>query len=381
MKILIAPDSFKGSLTALQAAQAIENGIKHVMPDAETIKLPMADGGEGTIQSLVDATDGEIINCEVIGPLGNKLTGYFGLLGTTNTAVVEMAVASGLPLIPEAKRDPSKTTTYGTGELIKKALDHGAEKIIVGIGGSATTDAGMGMAQALGVKFLDKEDNELGYGGEELSRLHKIDLKDIDQRVKNTEFVVACDVDNPLYGKKGAAYVYGPQKGADNEMVKMLDNNLKHFAKIVKNELEIEIEEIPGAGAAGGLGAGLLAFLSAKLKPGIEIILNTSKFESYLDNVDLIFTGEGMIDEQTVYGKTPIGVAKKAKKYQIPVIGLAGSLGNKAELVLTEGIDAVFSILNLPISLNEAQNKTAEWLEKLAEQVMRVYLLGGDKNK
>jgi len=381
VKILIAPDSFKGSLTALQAAQAIENGIKHVMPDAETIKLPMADGGEGTIQSLVDATDGEIINCEVIGPLGNKLTGYFGLLGTTNTAVVEMAVASGLPLIPEAKRDPSKTTTYGTGELIKKALDHGAEKIIVGIGGSATTDAGMGMAQALGVKFLDKEDNELGYGGEELSRLHKIDLKDIDQRVKNTEFVVACDVDNPLYGKKGAAYVYGPQKGADNEMVKMLDNNLKHFAKIVKNELEIEIEEIPGAGAAGGLGAGLLAFLSAKLKPGIEIILNTSKFESYLDNVDLIFTGEGMIDEQTVYGKTPIGVAKKAKKYQIPVIGLAGSLGNKAELVLTEGIDAVFSILNLPISLNEAQNKTAEWLEKLAEQVMRVYLLGGDKNK
>jgi len=375
MKILLAPDSFKDSLTAKEVCESIEKGIKNYRNDIIVNSLPMADGGEGTVQSLVDATDGKIVNKVVTGPLGNKVEAFYGLLGNENTAVIEMASASGLPLVPESKRDPSKTTTYGTGELIKAALSHNVEKIILGIGGSATTDAGVGMAQALGVEFLDQNNNEVGFGGEKLKDIKKINMKNMDQRINNVEILVACDVDNPLYGKKGAAYVYSPQKGADQKMVEKLDNNLRHFNHVVKKQLNKNVNQIEGAGAAGGLGAGLVAFLDAELKNGIEIILDIVSFDQKLKDVDLIITGEGMLDEQSVYGKTPIGVAKRARKHEIPVIAIAGSLGKGVDKVLKKGIDSYFSIVDKPDSLENIINRTDKLLTEISEQIIRTYML------
>ena len=375
MKILLAPDSFKDSLTAKEVCESIEKGIKNYRNDIIVNSLPMADGGEGTVQSLVDATDGKIVNKVVTGPLGEKVEAFYGLLGNENTAVIEMASASGLPLVPESKRDPSKTTTYGTGELIKAALSHNVEKIILGIGGSATTDAGVGMAQALGVEFLDQNNNEVGFGGEKLKDIKKINMKNMDQRINNVEILVACDVDNPLYGKKGAAYVYSPQKGADQKMVEKLDNNLRHFNHVVKKQLNKNVNQIEGAGAAGGLGAGLVAFLDAELKNGIEIILDIVSFDQKLKDVDLIITGEGMLDEQSVYGKTPIGVAKRARKHEIPVIAIAGSLGKGVDKVLKKGIDSYFSIVDKPDSLENIINRTDKLLTEISEQIIRTYML------
>ena len=375
MKILLAPDSFKDSLTAKEVCESIEKGIKNYRNDIIVNSLPMADGGEGTVQSLVDATDGKIVNKVVKGPLGEKVEAFYGLLGNENTAVIEMASASGLPLVPESKRDPSKTTTYGTGELIKAALSHNVEKIILGIGGSATTDAGVGMAQALGVEFLDQNNNEVGFGGEKLKDIKKINMKNMDQRINNVEILVACDVDNPLYGKKGAAYVYSPQKGADQKMVEKLDNNLRHFNHVVKKQLNKNVNQIEGAGAAGGLGAGLVAFLDAELKNGIEIILDIVSFDQKLKDVDLIITGEGMLDEQSVYGKTPIGVAKRARKHEIPVIAIAGSLGKGVDKVLKKGIDSYFSIVDKPDSLENIINRTDKLLTEISEQIIRTYML------
>ena len=375
MKILLAPDSFKDSLTAKEVCESIEKGIKNYRNDIIVNSLPMADGGEGTVQSLVDATDGKIVNKVVTGPLGEKVEAFYGLLGNKNTAVIEMASASGLPLVPESKRDPSKTTTYGTGELIKAALSHNVEKIILGIGGSATTDAGVGMAQALGVEFLDQNNNEVGFGGEKLKDIKKINMKNMDQRINNVEILVACDVDNPLFGKKGAAYVYSPQKGADQKMVEKLDNNLRHFNHVVKKQLNKNVNQIEGAGAAGGLGAGLVAFLDAELKKGIEIILDIVSFDQKLKDVDLIITGEGMLDEQSVNGKTPIGVAKRARKHEIPVIAIAGSLGKGVDKVLKKGIDSYFSIVDKPDSLENIINRTDKLLTEISEQIIRTYML------
>jgi glycerate kinase len=336
----------------------------------------MADGGEGTVRSLVDATDGRIVNKIVTGPLGEKVKAFYGLLGDQKTAVIEMASASGLPLVPKDKRNPSKTTTYGTGELIKAALSNDIEKIILGIGGSATTDAGVGMAQALGVEFLDKNNNEIGFGGENLKFIDKINMNNLDKRVKDVEILIACDVDNPLYGKQGAAYIYSPQKGADQEMVEELDNNLRHFNKVVKKFLNKNVNQIEGSGAAGGLGAGLVAFLDAELKQGIEIVLDIVNFDQRLNDIDLIITGEGMLDGQTIYGKTPIGVAKRAQKYEIPVIAIAGSLGEGVEKVLQKGIDSYFSIVDKPDSLDEIINRSDKLLADLSEQIIRTYMLG-----
>ncbi len=375
MKFMVAPDSFKGSLTALEVAENIARGILRVLPEAEIVKVPMADGGEGTVQSLVDATGGSIIDQEVTGPLGSPVKAYYGLLGDGKTAVIEMATASGLPLVPPDQTDPGKTTTYGTGELIKKAIEKGAEKLIIGIGGSATNDAGVGMAQALGASFLDENGEELGYGGGELERLQSIDLSGLMPETEQVEIQVACDVNNPLYGSDGAACVYGPQKGATPEMVERLDQNLRHFALIVKRELGKDVQTIPGAGAAGGLGAGLVAFLGAELKSGVEIVLDVNKLEDKLSGVDLVITGEGKIDKQTVKGKTPIGVARKAKLAGIPVIALAGTSGEDAGVVLQEGIDAVFSIIQAPVSLDEAVMETEKWLQSTAEAVIRVYCI------
>jgi len=375
LKVLIAPDSFKGSLTAYEVAKSIEKGIKKYKQEIEVKLLPLADGGEGTVQSLVDATDGQIIKKEVTGPLGDKVHAFYGLLGDQKTAVIEMASASGLPLIPEGKQDPSKTTTYGTGELIKGALSQEVDEIIIGIGGSATTDAGVGMAQALGVSFLDQKGNEIGYGGRYLNKIEDIDMSGLNPKVKDVKIRVACDVDNPLFGKSGAAYVYSPQKGADQKMVEKLDKNLRHFNQIVKNALNKDVSEIPGAGAAGGLGAGLMAFLDAKLEKGIDIILDTVNFEKKLENVDLVITGEGKLDGQSIYGKTPIGVSKRSKKHNKQVIAIAGSLGQGVEKVLDNGIDAYFSIIDKPDSLENIQKRSKKLLKNTAHQIIRTYFL------
>ncbi len=375
MKILVAPDSFKGSLTAIEVAESIKKGIKNYKSNIKVDLLPLADGGEGTVQSLVDATQGEIIKEKVTGPLGEEIKTNYGILGDGKTAVIEMAAASGLPLVPEEKRDPTKTTTYGTGELIKSALEHGVEEIIIGLGGSATTDAGVGMAQALGVSFLDEKGEEVGFGGRYLDKINEIRMDNIDNRVKDTKIRVACDVDNPLFGKDGAAYVYSPQKGADQEMVKVLDKKLRKFNEKVKERLNKDVNKIAGAGAAGGLGAGLVAFLNAELETGIDIILDTVEFEKRLKNVDLVITGEGRLDGQSIYGKTPIGVAKRAKNHNIPVIAIAGSLGPGAKKVLDKGIDAYFSIIDKPDNLKAVIKRSNELLESTAEQIIRIFLI------
>ncbi|AGB40995.1 glycerate kinase [Halobacteroides halobius DSM 5150] len=372
MKVLIAPDAFKGSLTAIEVAKSLEKGLKKASTEFEIEKVPMADGGEGTVRSLVDATNGQIMTKEVVGPLGDKVEAYLGILGDQNTAVIEMAAASGLPLVPKEKRDPTKTTTYGTGELIKYALDKGCRNLIIGIGGSATNDCGVGMAQALGVKFLNAKGKEVGFGGEELENIEKIDLANRDPRIKETTIQVACDVDNPLYGKEGAAYVYGAQKGATPEMIEKLDQGLQKVAQVIKLDLGIEINDIPGAGAAGGLGAGLLAFLNANLKSGIDIVLDTIAFSKKVKDVDFVITGEGMIDSQTIYGKTPIGVAKVAKKYSIPVIGIAGSLDSNSDEIYQAGIDALFSIIDRPMKLETAMKRAPILLAKTGENIGRL---------
>lgn len=376
MKIVIAPDSFKESLTALHVCEAVEKGIKSHFPDAEISKVPMADGGEGTVQSLVDATGGDIIQARVTGPLGKEVEAFYGILGDGNTAVIEMAAASGLHHVPVDKRNPLITTTRGTGELILKALDHKVKHIIIGIGGSATNDGGTGMAKALGAKLLDANGAEIKEGGGSLAQLASIDLTNLDSRLAEVKVEVACDVDNPLTGETGASAVFGPQKGAAPDMVKQLDRNLAHYAAIVGKEMGIHIQSIPGAGAAGGLGGGLLAFLSAELKPGVDIVIKATQLESYIKNADLVITGEGKIDGQTIYGKTPIGVAKTAKKHSVPVIAIAGSIGAGSEAVYEHGISALFSVVPGAVSLQEALEKADENIERTAKNVASVIRLG-----
>ncbi|GAB6137479.1 glycerate kinase family protein [Halanaerobaculum tunisiense] len=374
MQILIAPDSFKGSLTASEVANNLEQGLKNASDQLTVEKVPLADGGEGTVDSLIAATNGQLITTEVVGPLGDKVEAYFGILGDNDTAVIEMAAASGLPLVPEEKRDPTKTTTYGTGELIKAALDQGCRNLIIGIGGSATNDCGVGMAQALGVKFLNSKGTEIGFGGGQLEQIEKIDLSNRDPRLKETTIQVACDVDNSLYGKQGAAYVYAPQKGATPAMVERLDQGLQQIAAVINSDLGIEVNDISGAGAAGGLGAGLLAFLEADLKSGIDIILEAINFAEKVKTADLVITGEGLIDSQTIYGKVPAGVARVAKKYSLPVIGVAGSLGPQADKVYEIGIDACFSIINRPLELEEAMEETPELLVETGANIGRMLI-------
>jgi glycerate kinase len=381
MKIVIAPDSFKGNLTAREVADAIEVGIRRVMPDAEIAKVPMADGGEGTVQALVDATSGEIVTTDVTDPLGNRINAVFGILGNqtekdSKTAVIEMASASGLPLVPSDKRNPMITTTYGTGELIRKALDMGCRKLIIGIGGSATNDGGAGVAQSLGVKLLDENGKDIPRGGGGLRHLNRIDISDIDHRIAETETIVACDVDNPLVGPRGAPAVFGPQKGATPEMVKMLDEFLDGYADIVKRDLCVDVKNVPGAGAAGGLGAGLMAFLKAQLKSGIDIVIEASGLEKYLKDAGIAITGEGKIDRQTIYGKTPIGVAKAAKKYGLQVIAFAGNIGADSRVVYDNGIDALMSIISHPMTLESAMENSKELIADSSERAFRLVAMG-----
>lgn len=372
MKIVIAPDSFKESMTAQKACDAIERGLKKIIKNAEIIKVPMADGGEGTTQSLVDATGGKFYHTESTGPLGEKVNSVFGILGDGKTAILEMASTSGLEIVPREKRNPMLTTTFGTGELIKKAIDMGVSTVLIGIGGSATNDGGAGMIQALGGKLLDKNGNQIGFGGGKLSEIERIDLSEVDERLKNIKIIAACDVQNPLTGPTGASHIFGPQKGADKEMVEILDENLKHFAEIIRKDLGKDIENVPGAGAAGGLGAGLMAFLSAELKKGIDIVIEYSKLEEKMNGVSLVITGEGSIDGQTRFGKTPYGVAKTAKKHNIPVVALAGNVGKDTDILYDFGFDAVFSIMPGVQNLETALKDGEKNLERTSENIGRV---------
>ncbi len=373
MKIVIAPDSFKESLSAGEVAEAIEEGVRRVFPQAEVEQVPLADGGEGTVRTLVEATGGKVEEVEVTGPLGNKVKANYGILGDKKTAVIEMAAASGLPLVPRQKRDPSRTTTYGTGELIKAALGAGCREFIIGIGGSATTDGGAGMAQALGAKLLDGKGKDIGFGGGELRRLRSIDIAHLDRRLRESKVTVASDVDNPLCGDRGAAHVYGPQKGATPEMVEKLDKALQHFAKILKRDLHKDVADIPGAGAAGGLGAGLIAFLGATLRSGVDIVMEVVGLEEKILAADLIITGEGKMDKQTIYGKTPSGVAKLAGKHKKRLIGICGMLGAGAEVLYRHGFQALFPNRKGSMSMEEAMERARELTAATAERAMRLW--------
>ena len=376
MKIVVAPDSFKGSVTALQAAEAIERGLHRVFPDAEIEKLPMADGGEGTAQSLVDATGGRILTESVVDPLGVEIEARYGVLGDGVTAVIEMAAASGLTLVPLAKRNPLVTTTYGTGQLIKAALDHGCRKLIIGIGGSATNDGGAGMAQALGAKLITASGEPIRWGGGGLHQLDAIGISELDSRIQETETVVACDVNNPLTGEDGASHVYGPQKGATPEMVQALDANLAHFDTILQRDIGVTVGDIPGAGAAGGLGTGLMAFLNAELKSGVALVIEATQLEKRISDADLVITGEGQINFQTVFGKTPIGVAKAAKAQGIPVVAIAGSISDDADGVYDAGIDAMVDIVPEPMTLEVAIENAPTLIANAAERAARLISVG-----
>jgi glycerate kinase len=370
-KVVIAPDSFKGSLTAKEVCDAVEEGIMQVYKNIHIVKLPMADGGEGTLQSLVDCRDGKIIYKRVLDPLANEIEAAMGLL-EDRTAVIEMASASGLPLVPIHKRNPLITTTYGTGQLIKHGLDLGIQKFIIGIGGSATVDGGAGMLQALGIKLLDSNNEEIGFGGGNLNNLDSINLSSMDSRLKECEFLVACDVTNPLTGENGAARIYGPQKGARGEMVETLEEGLMKFSHVVNKYLNKNCSDVPGAGAAGGLGFGLISFLNARLIRGIDIVINETKLEEHMKNADLIITGEGKLDSQTAFGKTPIGVSKLAKKYDIPVIALAGALGDDIDKLYNQGITSLFSISKAPTSLEYSMENAYSLISDTTERVFRI---------
>jgi glycerate kinase len=372
-KIVVASDSFKGSVTSPEVAESAEKAIRRVFPDCEVVKIPVADGGEGTTEALVHAMDGKMVSCRVHDPLMNPIQAEYGILGDGTTAVIEMASASGLPLVPEDKRNPLLTTTYGTGELIKNALEQGCRHFLIGIGGSATNDAGTGMLQALGFRFLDKEGRGLGKGGRILQDICSIDHSQALPLLKEATFTVACDVNNPFSGENGAAFVYARQKGADDEMIRVLDNGLQHFASVIRQQTNKDIDAIPGAGAAGGLGGGFLAFLPTTLKPGIQMVLDALSFDEKIKGADLIITGEGKLDKQTGMGKTPSGILQAARKQQIPTIAIGGSI-EETEALNGQGFLSVFSIQPGAVTLQQAMDNTfaRQNIERTVTQFLRI---------
>lgn len=379
MKILIASDSFKGSATTMEVAERIEKGLLRIIPELEVLKLPMADGGEGTVETLVYGMDGKFVYEEVTGPLGDRVQAKYGII-QDQIAIIEMAEASGLVLVEEERRNPSLTSTYGTGELILSALQRGYGKIYVGIGGSATNDGGVGMARALGYRFLDRYGNEIPEGGDGLDGLRRIDRSNVTPLLEDAQITVMCDVENPLYGPDGAAYVYGPQKGADPQMVQLLDRNLRHLADILKEDMDVDIGDVPGSGAAGGLGGGLMAFCGADLRPGIEMVLDILEFDGLLKDVDLVITGEGRIDGQSSKGKVPAGVAKRARKLNKPLVAMAGGVGEGTEILHTMGIDLILPIVDRPMGILDAMDGVGILLEKTGERLGRIIRLA-DKLK
>lgn len=373
MKIVIAPQALKGSLSAAETGRAIAEGAREVYPEAELVVIPVADGGEDTTQALVDATGGRLLERSVTGPLGEPVRAFLGLMGDGSTAVIEMAASSGLPLVPPERRDPRVTTTRGVGELIRAALDEGCTRFIIGIGGSATNDGGAGMAQALGAQLLDAQGSELADGGAALARLARIKIDQLDTRLAACHFEVACDVNNPLCGPTGASAVYGPQKGATPEMVMQLDAALAHYADIIERDLGQAVRDRAGAGAAGGLGAGLLAFLHASLRPGAQIVLEAVRLEEHIRNADLVITAEGRLDSQTAYGKSVGAVAALAKKYHLPVLAVAGGLGNDYQELYQLGIDGLAVLPSGPMTLSEAMQNAARLASETTERALHIY--------
>ncbi len=373
MKFIVAPDKFKGSMKASEAALQIEKGLLQVLPRAEIHKFPLSDGGEGLVEALSSKPGSSLITASVTGPAGQPVKAALGLIDEGKTGVIEMAAASGLALLRDEEKDPRLTTTRGTGELILTALDRGCKKLIIGIGGSATNDGGAGMARALGAKFFDNAGKCLREGGAALQGLERIDTSELDPRLKQAEVLVACDVDNPLTGPQGASHIYGPQKGATDKTAEELDRALKKYARVLEKDLGAAVENVPGAGAAGGLGAGLIAFLEARLISGIELVLEALEIEKYLPGCSLLITGEGKLDAQSTYGKAPIGVARKAKAYQVPVIALSGQLEGELALFHQEGILACFAIADGPLTLKESMGKGPYLLQTKTTELLRLW--------
>lgn len=369
---VLAPDSFKESMTAKEVCIAMEKGLRKVYPEANYIHVPMSDGGEGTVQSLVDASNGTLFTKEVLGPLGQTVEAKFGILGDGFTGAIEMASASGIHLVTKETKNPLITTTYGTGQLILECLDRGMKQIIIGIGGSATNDGGTGMAEALGARFLDENGDPLPRGGGSLDQLATIDVSGLDPRLNDVRIIVACDVTNPLCGEHGASHVFGPQKGATPEMVAQLDRSLAHYADVVKTQLNKDVADVPGAGAAGGLGAGLLIFTQATLQKGIEIVIEYTRLKEKLNDADFVFTGEGGIDFQTKFGKTPFGVAQAAKGSGKKVIAIAGYIGEGIETLYEAGFDAIFGIVPGASELEKLLVEGPQNVERTCENVSRV---------
>jgi len=380
MKIVIAPDSFKESLSALQVAAAIEAGFRAVFPDADYRKLPVADGGEGTVQAMIDATGGRRVEHVVTGPLGQPVQAFYGHIEGAGAegalAVIEMAAASGLELVPPTRRDPLVTTSRGTGELIGLALDAGARRFVLGVGGSATNDGGAGMLQALGARLLDAEGRALGPGGASLARLARIDVSGLDPRLQASQFHIACDVDNPLAGPRGASAVFGPQKGATPQMVAQLDAALAHYGALIARDFGREVADMPGAGAGGGIAAAMVVFLDGRLRPGVEIVAEAVGLDAAVRDADLVITGEGRIDGQTLSGKTPMGVARVAARHGKPVLAIGGGLAPDAGAVLEQGIEAVFAAVVRPCTVAEALAAAEDNLRHAARNVAAALRLG-----
>lgn len=375
MNILIASDSYKGSLTTKEVARLIGDGIHKVLPETNLMYVPMADGGEGTVDAMIDCLGGHYEYCNVIGPMGETINAKYGIL-SDGKAIIEMATASGLPLVNEENRNILEATTYGTGQLIKAALDKGCRQIYIGIGGSATNDGGIGMAQALGAHFYDKDGQEVGYGGGVLASITDFNLNQMDLRLQETEIIVMSDVSNPLYGPTGAAAVYGPQKGATPEIVQLLDTGLRNLASVVNHKLNLDVSQMVGGGAAGGLGMGLVAFTGAKLTSGIKGMLKAANFEEKLHWADLVITGEGRIDGQSINGKVPAGIAEISAKYNVPVIAIVGSIGQGAEIVYEHHIESLESCVKAPCTVEEAIESAKENLILATERIMRSIALG-----
>lgn len=378
MKVVIAPDSYKGSLTAMEVANCIEEGINRYSKNIEVVKVPMADGGEGTVQALVDATGGKIMNLKVCDPLLREVDSFYGILGDGKTAIIEMAAASGINLLEKEELNPLITSTYGTGQIINDAIKKGCKNIIVGIGGSGTNDGGAGMLRALGIRFLNEEGRDIPEGGGALKELYSIDKRNFNKKISECNIKVACDVDNPLCGLNGASYIFGPQKGANNEDIRLLDEALNQYAKIIKNEFNRDVLNISGSGAAGGSGAAFLA-IGAKLERGIDIVINETNLQTMIKGADIVFTGEGRIDFQTKFGKAPYGVAKEAKKYGLPVIAICGEIGEGYDELYNHGFTSIFSIVNRPMTLEDSIKDSKKLISDVSESIIRAICEGDRK--
>lgn len=378
MKVVIAPDSYKGSLTAMEVANCIEEGINRYSKNIEVVKVPMADGGEGTVQALVDATGGKIMNLKVCDPLLREVDSFYGILGDGKTAIIEMAAASGINLLEKEELNPLITSTYGTGQIINDAIARGCKNIIVGIGGTATNDGGAGMLRALGIRFLNKEGKDIPEGGGALKELYRIDKGNFNKDILKCNIKVACDVDNPLCGLNGASNVFGPQKGATNEDIKLLDAALNKYSIIIKKEFNRDVLNVHGSGAAGGSGAAFLA-IGAKLESGIDIVINETCLQSMIEDADIVFTGEGRIDFQTKFGKAPYGVAKEAKKYGLPVIAICGEIGEGYDELYNHGFTSIFSIVNRPMTLEDSIKGSKKLISDVSESIIRTICEGDRK--